>query len=181
MHLPSVPEARHFIARAQRRPAVRSAVKVKQSAHVHRSPRSVLSPSPAHRSSCSPSPFRPAATSRARSNSWSTASTTARCPDPARRDRLRQDLHHGQRDRAPGPPGDRVRAQQDAGGAAVFRVPRVLPEERGRVLRQLLRLLPARGLYRSATCSSRRTARSTSISSRCACPAPRACSSGATS
>ena len=102
-------------------------------------------------------------------------------PDAAGRDRLGQDLHHGQRDRAPGPAGHRVRAQQDAGGAALQRVPRVLPEERGRVLRQLLRLLPARGLRaRSATCSSRRTARSTSTSSRCACRPPRACWSGAT-
>ena len=38
------------------------------------------------------------------------------------------------------------RAQQDAGRAALQRVPRVLPRERSRVLRQLLRLLPARGL-----------------------------------
>ena len=37
-------------------------------------------------------------------------------------------------------------AQQDAGGAALQRVPRLLPQQRGRVLRQLLRLLPARGL-----------------------------------
>ena len=71
-------------------------------------------------------------------------------PDAAGRDRLGQDLHDGQRDRAAGPAGDRVRAEQDAGGAAVQRVPRVLPEERGRVLRQLLRLLPARGLRAAA-------------------------------
>ena len=43
-------------------------------------------------------------------------------------------------------PGAGDRPQQDAGGAALQRVPGVLPEERGRVLRQLLRLLPARGL-----------------------------------
>ena len=71
-------------------------------------------------------------------------------PDAARRDRLGQDLHDGQRDRAAGPAGDRARAQQDAGGAALHRVPRVLPEERGRVLRLLLRLLPARGLRAAA-------------------------------
>ena len=71
-------------------------------------------------------------------------------PDAARRHRLGQDLHHGQRDRAAGPAGDRVRAEQDAGRAALQRVPRVLPEERGRVLRQLLRLLPARGLRAAA-------------------------------
>ena len=40
----------------------------------------------------------------------------------------------------------RAGPQQDAGRPAVRRVPRVLPGQRGRVLRQLLRLLPARGL-----------------------------------
>ena len=38
------------------------------------------------------------------------------------------------------------RPQQDARGAAVQRVPHVLPGQRGRVLRLLLRLLPARGV-----------------------------------
>ena len=38
------------------------------------------------------------------------------------------------------------RPQQDAGRPAVHRVPRVLPGQRGRVLRQLLRLLPAGGV-----------------------------------
>ena len=42
--------------------------------------------------------------------------------------------------------GARHRPQQDARGAALQRVPRVLPRERGRVLRLLLRLLPARGV-----------------------------------
>ena len=67
-------------------------------------------------------------------------------PDPARRDRHRQDLHDGGDDRrgAAALAGDRP--QQDAGGAALQRVPRVLPRQRGRVLRLLLRLLPARGL-----------------------------------
>jgi ABC-type dipeptide/oligopeptide/nickel transport system ATPase component len=37
-------------------------------------------------------------------------------------------------------------AQQDAGGAALQRVPHLLPAQCGRVLRLLLRLLPARGL-----------------------------------
>ena len=40
----------------------------------------------------------------------------------------------------------RAGPQQDAGRPAVRRVPRVLPGQRGRVLRQLLRLLPARGV-----------------------------------
>ena len=45
-----------------------------------------------------------------------------------------------------GRPGDRHRAEQDAGGAALLGVPRVLPEQRGRVLRVVLRLLPAGGV-----------------------------------
>ncbi len=49
-------------------------------------------------------------------------------------------------DRA-GPEADaRDRPQQDAGRAALQRVPRVLPRQRSRVLRLLLRLLPARGV-----------------------------------
>ena len=40
----------------------------------------------------------------------------------------------------------RDRPQQDAGRAALCRVPRVLPAQRRRVIRQLLRLLPARGV-----------------------------------
>ena len=67
-------------------------------------------------------------------------------PDAARRHRLRQDVHDGQRDRAHRPPGAGPRAEQDARGAALLRVPRVLSEQRGRVLRFVLRLLPARGL-----------------------------------
>ncbi len=67
-------------------------------------------------------------------------------PDTARRDRLGQDLHDGQRHRAARPAGDGDGAEQDAGGAAVFRAARFLSRERGRVFRLLLRLLPARGL-----------------------------------
>ena len=43
-------------------------------------------------------------------------------------------------------PGADPRAEQDAGGAALRRVQELLPRQRGRVLRLLLRLLPARGL-----------------------------------
>ena len=67
-------------------------------------------------------------------------------PDPARRHRHRQDVHDGGDDRAGAAAGARDRAQQDARRAALQRVPRVLPAELGRVLRLLLRLLPARGL-----------------------------------
>ncbi len=67
----------------------------------------------------------------------------------ARRHRLRQDLHHGQGDRAHAAPGADPRAQQDAGGPALRRVQELLSRQRGRVFRQLLRLLPA-GSLRSA-------------------------------
>ena len=50
------------------------------------------------------------------------------------------------RDRGGAAPDAGDRAQQDARRAAVQRVPHVLPGQRGRVLRLLLRLLPARGL-----------------------------------
>ncbi len=66
--------------------------------------------------------------------------------DAARRDRDGQDDDDGGRDPGGAAPGARDRAQQDACGAAVQRVPDVLPRQRGRVLRLLLRLLPARGL-----------------------------------
>ena len=70
-------------------------------------------------------------------------------PGAAGRHRLRQDLHHGQGDR--GDPAARAgaRAQQDAGGPALRRVQELLPGQRGRIFRQLLRLLPARGLRAS--------------------------------
>ena len=68
-------------------------------------------------------------------------------PGPPGRHGLRQDLHHGQRDRGRGAPHPDHRPQQDAGGAALQRVQAVLPRERRRVLRLLLRLLPARGLH----------------------------------
>ena len=58
----------------------------------------------------------------------------------------REDLHDGRGDRAAPAARARDRPQQDPRRAALQRVPRVLARERGRVLRQLLRLLPARGL-----------------------------------
>ena len=67
-------------------------------------------------------------------------------PGAARRHRLGQDLHHGQGDRGDPAAGADPGAQQDAGGAALRRVPLVLSRQRGRVFRLLLRLLPARGL-----------------------------------
>src|SRR3954470_17808923 len=67
-------------------------------------------------------------------------------PDAGRRDRHRQDRDDGLDDRGGWEAGTRDRAQQDARRAALQRVPRVLPVQRGRVLRLVLRLLPARGL-----------------------------------
>ena len=66
--------------------------------------------------------------------------------DAARRHGHRQDDDDGGDDRGGAAPDARDRAQQDARGAAVQRVPHVLPRQRGRVLRLLLRLLPARGV-----------------------------------
>ena len=67
-------------------------------------------------------------------------------PDAPRRDRHRQDGDDGLDHRAGAAAGARDRAQQDARRAALQRVPGVLPVERRRVLRLLLRLLPARGV-----------------------------------
>ncbi len=104
-----------------------------------------------------------------------------RVPDAARRHRLGQDLHDGQRHRAHRPAGARARAEQDARGAALFRVPRVLPEQRGRVLRLATTTTTSpRPTCRRATSTSRRTRRSTSTSSRCGCRRPRRSSSGRT-
>ena len=66
--------------------------------------------------------------------------------DPSRRDRDGQDGDDGLGDGGAPAPRARDRAQQDARGAALQRVPGVLPRERRRVLRLLLRLLPARGV-----------------------------------
>ena len=67
-------------------------------------------------------------------------------PDAARGDRHGQDRHARLDDRQPQQADAGPGPQQDARRPAVRRVPRVLPRERGRVLRQLLRLLPARGV-----------------------------------
>ena len=67
-------------------------------------------------------------------------------PDAARRDRHRQDRDDGVDHRAGPEARARDRPQQDARRAALQRVPRVLPGQRGRVLRLLLRLLPAGGV-----------------------------------
>ena len=76
------------------------------------------------------------------------AGLAARRPAPgaAGRHRLGQDLHHRQRGRQGEAADAGHRPQQDPGGPALRRVQGALPRERRRVLRQLLRLLPARGL-----------------------------------
>ena len=64
----------------------------------------------------------------------------------ARRHRHGQDDDDGRDDRAAAAAGARAGPQQDARGPALQRVPDVLPEQLGRVLRLVLRLLPARGV-----------------------------------
>ena len=68
-------------------------------------------------------------------------------PDAARHHRLGQERHHRLDDRAGAEADAGARAQQEPGRPAGQRVPRVLPRQPGRVLRQLLRLLPARGVH----------------------------------
>ena len=65
---------------------------------------------------------------------------------PARRDRHRQVGDHGLAGRAAAAPDAGHGAEQDARRPARQRVPRAAAEQRGRVLRLLLRLLPARGV-----------------------------------
>ena len=64
----------------------------------------------------------------------------------AGRDRVGQDLHHGQGNRGIAAARADPRAQQDPCRAALRRVQELLPRERSRIFRQLLRLLPARSL-----------------------------------
>ena len=64
----------------------------------------------------------------------------------ARRHRLGQDVHDGPHARPREPPDARDGPQQDARRPALSGIPPLLPAQRGRVLRQLLRLLPAGGL-----------------------------------
>ena len=66
--------------------------------------------------------------------------------DAPRGDGDGQDGDDGVADRGAAAAGARDRPQQDARGAALQRVPRVLPRERRRVLRLVLRLLPTRGV-----------------------------------
>src|SRR5438105_14792060 len=60
--------------------------------------------------------------------------------------RLGEDLYDGACHRPHRPAGHRPRAEQDLGGAALWRDEELLPGERGRVFRLLLRLLPAGSL-----------------------------------
>ncbi len=62
---------------------------------------------------------------------------------PPRRHRLRQDLHHGQDHRRGPAPRPHPRAQQDPRRPALPRVQDLFPQQRRRILRLLLRLLPA--------------------------------------
>ena len=71
-------------------------------------------------------------------------------PDAPGRHRHRQDLHGRQRHRPARQADAGAVAQQDAGGPALQGVPRLLPAQRRPLLRQLLRLLPARSLHPAA-------------------------------
>ena len=118
-------------------------------------------------------------------------------PGAARRHRLGQDLHHGEGDRGDAAPGADPRAQQDAGRPALRRVQELLPRQRGRVFRLLLRLLPARSLRpahrhlhregirrstsRSTACATRRRARCSSATTSSSSPRCRASTASARS
>ena len=65
----------------------------------------------------------------------------------AGRDRFGQDLRDGQGHREVADTYARAVAQQDLGSPALAGDERAVPRKRGGVLRQLLRLLPARGLH----------------------------------
>ena len=67
----------------------------------------------------------------------------------AGRDRHRQERHDRLAHREAAAAGPRDRSQQDPVRSARQGVPRADAQQRGRILRQLLRLLPARGLYRA--------------------------------
>ena len=103
-------------------------------------------PAAASRSSASTS--RPV-TSRPPSTNWSAGSGGRARRRAARRDRHRQVGHHGLADRAAAAahPGDG--AEQDARRPAGERAARDVAAQRRRVLRLVLRLLPARGVHRA--------------------------------
>ena len=67
-------------------------------------------------------------------------------PGAARRHWLGQDLHRRPGDRDAAAPGAGACPEQDPGRPALRGVQELLPRQCGRVLRLLLRLLPARGL-----------------------------------
>ncbi len=98
-------------------------------------------------SSASPAPTRrPAISRRPSKPSPRSVRRGGAVPDAPRRHGHREDRHDGLDDRADPAADAHHRAQQDARRAALQRVPRVSAGQRGRVLRLLLRLLPARGL-----------------------------------
>ena len=115
----------------------------------------------------------------------------------ARRHRLGQDLHHGQGDRGDAAARTHSGAEQDAGRAALRRVQELLPRQRRRVFRLLLRLLPARGLRpahrhlhregmrrstsRSTACATRRRGRCWSATTSSSSPRCRASTASARS
>ncbi len=88
----------------------------------------------------------------------------------ARRDRHRQDVHHGQRHRRRPAADAGDGAQQDAGRPALRRVQGVLPRQRRRVLRLATTTTTSRKpTSPRTTCTSRRRPRSTKRSTGCGC------------
>ena len=68
-------------------------------------------------------------------------------PNPAGGNRLGKDLHHSQRHPEHRPSYSRAGTQQDPGRPTLLGVQGIFPGERRRILRFVLRLLPARGLH----------------------------------
>jgi AcrR family transcriptional regulator len=113
-------------------------------------------------------------TSPRRSPTWSTVCTAATPPRSCSASPVGQDLHRRQRHRRD-PAADLIMATTRPGRPALRRVQGAVPRQRRRVLRQLLRLLPARGVRPPPTPSSRRTRSSTKRSTGCATPRPSRC------
>ena len=100
-------------------------------------------------------------------------------PDPARGDRIGQDLHHGQRDRAPRPAGDGAwRRTRRWRRSCIRRCASSFPRTRSSISFPTTTTTSPRPTCLRATCSSRRIRASTSTSSRCACRRPSRCWSG---
>ena len=103
-------------------------------------------------------------------------------PGASRRHRLGQDLHHGQGDRGDAAPGADPRAQQDAGGAALWRVQdRSFPTTPSNISSATTTTTSRKPTSRAPTPTSRKNPRSTSRSTACATRRRARCSNATTS